>query len=231
MSTLTILLSLTSIVSLLFIRLLYVLPGRWRPRPAKKPAGYKAHLMVMLGSGGHTAEMIMMLRSLDMGLYHIRTYVVSSGDSLSAAKAKAFEDSLPQTHENETPRYRITTLPRARHVGQSFLTTPLTALLSLLSALHVLLTSSPDLILANGPGTCVTLILAAYIPRFMGMGPRMVYVESFARVRGLSLSGRLVRPVVDRFLVQWEGLVGRYPGVEYRGVLVAGSTSNRGDAS
>ncbi|BFZ60736.1 metalloprotease [Saitoella coloradoensis] len=229
MNTLTTLLSLTSIVSLLLIRLLLVLPGRWRPRPTKKPPGYKAHLMVMLGSGGHTAEMITMLGSLDMGLHHIRTYVVSSGDSLSAAKAKAFEDSLPQTHD-ETPRYRITTLPRARRVGQSFLTTPLTALLSFLSACHLLLTSPPDLILANGPGTCVTLILAAYIPRFLGLGPRMVYVESFARVRGLSLSGRLVRPVVDRFLVQWEGLVGRYPGVEYRGVLVADSTSNPEDS-
>ena len=33
--------------------------------------------------------------------------------------------------------------------------------------------------------------------------PRMVYIESFARVRSLSLSARILRHVVDRFVVQW----------------------------
>lgn len=33
-----------------------------------------------------------------------------------------------------------------------------------------------------------------------------IYIESFARLTRLSLSGKLVRPIVDRFFVQWEGL-------------------------
>lgn len=42
----------------------------------------------------------------------------------------------------------------------------------------------------------------------------MVYVESLARVRGLSLSGRFLKKVADRFVVQWEDLqaMGEYAG-------------------
>jgi len=35
--------------------------------------------------------------------------------------------------------------------------------------------------------------------QFLGLSsPRVIYVESFARVRSLSLSGKLLRPFVDR---------------------------------
>jgi beta-1,4-N-acetylglucosaminyltransferase len=50
---------------------------------------------------------------------------------------------------------------------------------------------------------------------------RTIYVESWARVRRLSLSGRILVWVVDRFLVQWEGLEGVGGGKgEFIGVLV-----------
>ena len=35
---------------------------------------------------------------------------------------------------------------------------------------------------------------------------RSIYIESWARVRTLSLSGRILKPLVDRFLVQWPQL-------------------------
>jgi len=37
---------------------------------------------------------------------------------------------------------------------------------------------------------------------------RIIYVESFARVKSLSLSGKLVRRFVDMFLVQWPDAAG-----------------------
>ncbi|PGH04101.1 hypothetical protein AJ79_07201 [Helicocarpus griseus UAMH5409] len=92
--------------------------------------------------------------------------------------------------------------------------------------------SHPDIILTNGPATAVCIILAAKIlrafnsifyflaftpfipfPRFPARPPkrkrpRTIFVESWARVTTLSLSGKIVLPLVDRFLVQWEGLEG-----------------------
>lgn len=57
--------------------------------------------------------------------------------------------------------------------------------------------------------------------QFFGLAhSKFIYVESLARVNQLSLSGRLLRPISDRFIVQWKQLADRYPGVEYYGILV-----------
>ncbi|KAL9609653.1 MAG: hypothetical protein Q9167_005606 [Letrouitia subvulpina] len=83
----------------------------------------------------------------------------------------------------------------------------------------------PDLIIANGPGTAVLIILASLVLRFFACKGtegkmRSIYIESWARVKKLSLSGRILRTagMVNRFMVQWEGLARN--GAEFRGVLV-----------
>jgi len=77
-----------------------------------------------------------------------------------------------------------------------------------------------DILLINGPGTCVVLCLVSYIRRVLGMRfTRIIYVESFARVKSLSLSGKLLRRVVDVFVVQWPEAGGKGRKV-YKGWLV-----------
>lgn len=144
-----------------------------------------------------------------------------------------------QKGDEATGSYDITFVPRARRIHQSLLTTPMSALHCLWACLRLLRSPSlslpqshrrpayPDLILTNGPGTAVIVILASLILRFFDVGGanrsgsmRTVYVESWARVKRLSLSGRLLLGVVDRFLVQWEGLEGIGGKGEWRGVLV-----------
>ena len=49
---------------------------------------------------------------------------------------------------------------------------------------------------------------------------RIVYVESFARVTALSLSGKILLHLSDRFLVQWPELVRKYSKAEWVGILV-----------
>ncbi|TFY65860.1 hypothetical protein EVG20_g5230 [Dentipellis fragilis] len=48
-------------------------------------------LAVFLGSGGHTSEALSLVSALDFTRYTPRTYIVSSGDSLSVQKALALE--------------------------------------------------------------------------------------------------------------------------------------------
>lgn len=87
-----------------------------------------------------------------------------------------------------------------------------------------------DVLLVNGPGTCVLVVAVSWIRRvnhccchidedtypgvqsahahvyvqFLGLNyTRIIYVESFARVKSLSLSGKILRPFVDTFVVQW----------------------------
>lgn len=207
---------------------------------------------------------------LDPSLYNYRTYVVSSGDNFSAAKAVEFETSYLDKVQKQDGRasakdshsassYTIVTVPRARRVHQSFLTAPFSTLRCFWACLSVLcgqhpdqgplppniLSRYPDLILTNGPATAVCVILAAkairlcrylYSLKNISIKPkkeesvpdyqlRTIFVESWARVTTLSLSGKLLLPLVDRFLVQWPALGGKaaWRGMkktEYVGALV-----------
>jgi beta-1,4-N-acetylglucosaminyltransferase len=208
---------------------------RWYSRARRPNANFKdtRSLAVFLGSGGHTSEALMLLSSVDFNRYRPRTYVISEGDTLSAQKAASFEavkaaNSNSINHDN----YTLLTIPRARRVHQSLLTTPPTALTSLLACVY-LVTISPllspkaprsivaDVLILNGPGTCLVLCGAVYFNRLLGFpSPKLIYVESFARVRSLSLSGKLLRPFVDRFIVQWPELLKDQGRGEYRGFLV-----------
>ncbi|KAI0250364.1 glycosyltransferase family 1 protein [Lactifluus subvellereus] len=188
------------------------------PRRGRKEA---CHLAVFLGSGGHSSEALSLVSALDFSRYTPRTYLVSQGDTLSEQKAVALErlkaaSTPPLQPKVQVDGYQILTIPRARRVHQNTLTIPFTALRSLLAALyHVTLaprlpghSASFDVLLLNGPGTCFVLCVAVYVNRLLGLpSPRLVYVETFARVRTLSFTGKLLRPMVDRFIVQWPDLL------------------------
>ena len=91
--------------------------------------------------------------------------------------------------------------------------------------------ATPDLILVNGPGTAVIVVFASLILRFLALDrsawarvrrpTRTIYIESWARVKKLSLSGRILAGTgaVDRMLVQWEPLKGK-AGAEWMGWMV-----------
>ena len=96
----------------------------------------------------------------------------------------------------------------------------------------------PDIILTNGPATATIVLLAAALLRIIGRrgardSMRGIYIESWARVKRLSLSAKvcLTLGLCERVVVQWEGLRGlegwgaRWIGwkgrqTEFRGWLV-----------
>ncbi|KAL8290127.1 hypothetical protein RQP46_003066 [Phenoliferia psychrophenolica] len=186
-----------------------------RTRTSTKRHG-EASLAIFLGSGGHTAEMMRLVAGVDWTRYSTRTYIISSGDSLSEEKALQLEKSIG------SGTFTLLRIPRARRVLQSYLTSPFTTLDSLAYCLwHISLAPllrAPssrqhrrrvfaDAILLNGPGSCVPIAFSAFLPRILGLpSPKLIYIESLARTRKLSVSAKLVRPVVDRFFVQWESL-------------------------
>lgn len=118
------------------------------------------HLLISLGSGGHTTEMFYILDPMDLSRFTKRTYYISSGDKLSRDKAHAFEKQ-----KGYRGQYRIKSLARARRVKQSWATTPMTALISFMDSLRQTSFDSPDLLICNGPGTCVMLVLACLMIR------------------------------------------------------------------
>lgn len=72
-------------------------------------------------------------------------------------------------------------------------------------------------------GTCIPVCVAAFTLRFLGLGSscsRTVFCESFCRVKSLSLSGRIMYLLADRFVVHWPELLLKYPRAEYVGQLM-----------
>lgn len=204
-------------ILLCFCRLFNVLKRQHHVRP-NNLATSTCSLAVFLGSGGHTSEALQLLSALDLKRYTPRRYIINNGDYLSIQKAEAFERANSSSHMAEQD-YLFIIIPRARHVHQSLLSTPFSALWSLTFCIYQLTVGpifSPrmrenfltDVLVLNGPGTCASLCIAVLVNRVLGLpSPRVVYVESFARVRSFSVSARLLRSLVDRFVVQWPQLL------------------------
>ncbi len=73
----------------------------------------------------------------------------------------------------------------------------------------------PRVLITTGAGVAVPF---AWIARLRGA--RIVYVESLTRIDRLSLSARLVAPIVDRLFVQWPELDHVHPRAVYCGTLI-----------
>lgn len=187
-----------------------------QPNDASNPM-----LLVFLGSGGHTGEMIGMLRNMELDRFVARVYVSSDGDTLSERRARDLDELSGPKAGSQANSSKYLKLSRARSVGQSWITTVFSSAICLNQCFAILLSTKPTLILTNGPGSSVMLCYAALFLRVLGLGSaHIVYVESLARVNSLSVSGRLLYPVVDRFVVQWPGLLTKYPNASCTGALI-----------
>lgn len=73
-------------------------------------------------------------------------------------------------------------------------------------AFRILKKEKPDYIVTTGA-------LVAYPFCVVGklMGMKIIYIESFARVKKPSLTGKLLYPFADLFIVQWEDMLEKYP--------------------
>ncbi|KAI5938256.1 UDP-N-acetylglucosamine transferase subunit ALG14 [Manis javanica] len=178
-------------------------------------------LLVVAGSGGHTTEILRLLENLSSA-YCPRHYIIADTDEMSAHKIKSFELNRPDRDSSGMfPKYYIHRIPRSREVQQSWLSTVLTTLYSMCLSFPLTYRVKPDLVLCNGPGTCVPICISALLLGILGIKKVIiVYVESICRVEHLSLSGKILFHLSDYFIVQWPTLKEKYPKSVYLGRIV-----------
>ncbi|XP_062160776.1 UDP-N-acetylglucosamine transferase subunit ALG14 [Alnus glutinosa] len=209
-------------LTLILIRVLYVIYRSGKPLRSKAPRALRT--LIVLGSGGHTAEMLNLLSVLQKERYSPRFYVAAATDNMSLQKARALEDSLAdETGVKVEETAQFMQIYRSREVGQSYLTSVWTTLIATAHALWIMFKIRPQVILCNGPGTCVPLCAIAFFFKLVGIRwSSIFYVESIARVRRLSLSGLLLYKLrmADQFFVQWPQLLRQYPRAHYVGCLM-----------
>ena len=146
-------------------------------------------LMLVSSSGGHWEE-LMCIRAVAQ--HHDAVYVTEEGGQA--------QDSGLQ------PLY---TLPQINRRDKNFMP----HLLKLYRrASRIVRDEKPDVLITTGALLSVPFCYAA-----KRRGVKVVYIESFARVTDKSLSGKLVYPIADLFLVQWESLLKLYPKARFVG--------------
>ncbi|KAL6911855.1 hypothetical protein ACP4OV_000660 [Aristida adscensionis] len=210
------------LVSLLTVRVFYVL---WRSsQPPARPDGAGLRCLVVLGSGGHTAELMNIITELQKDRFRPRYYVAALTDNMSLQKAQVYEQSLIQSDgEKIIENAYFMQIYRSREVGQSYITSVATTLLATLHAMWLVIRIRPQVIFCNGPGTCIPLCVSAFLLKVLRFGwCSIFYIESIARVQKLSLSGLLLYKlrIADQFFVQWPQLQEKYPRSQYAGRLM-----------
>jgi UDP-N-acetylglucosamine:LPS N-acetylglucosamine transferase len=64
---------------------------------------------------------------------------------------------------------------------------------------RILLKERPDIIVSTGAGICLPFFCLGKL-----LGIKLIYIEVYDRVTTPSLTGKLVYPLADAFLLQWE---------------------------
>ena len=74
---------------------------------------------------------------------------------------------------------------------------------------------------SNGPGTMIPIVYSSKILKICKLNStKIIYIESFCRVQKLSLTGKLVYPIADKFIVMWEELTKKYKKAIYLGKIL-----------
>jgi beta-1,4-N-acetylglucosaminyltransferase len=78
----------------------------------------------------------------------------------------------------------------------------------------ILIKEQPNLIISTGADVAVATCIIGKL-----LGKKLIYIESGGYVTSKSLSGRLVYPFADLFIVQWEPALKNFPHAKYGGPL------------
>ncbi len=79
-------------------------------------------------------------------------------------------------------------------------------------AFFLFLKIRPKVVVTTGAHTGVILCYIAKLFR-----RKVIYIETFANIKTKSMSGKLVYPIADKFIVQWESMLKLYPKATYGG--------------
>lgn len=129
------------------IRLIQVLPNRIKYSSWKKTSNSerknenKIKTLVVLGSGGHTGEMMDMIQALDANKYQFE-FVVAQTDTTTEAFVRNLLKNKPEYHP-----LSFHYIPRSREVHQSYITSIFTTIKAFIhTTLITNTTINPDLV-------------------------------------------------------------------------------------
>jgi beta-1,4-N-acetylglucosaminyltransferase len=155
-------------------------------------------ILVVLGDGGHSTEMLRLIERLGPG-YEYR-YMLGTMDVTSESKI---------TYKG--PSYRVQP-PLGKHASSR---SPFRIILPALKQLIVLFRVRPKVILSTGANIAVPISVFGRL-----LGVKVIHIETGSRVYTMSSTGKVMYRVAHLFFVQWPTLQDDYPKAVYAGRLL-----------
>lgn len=81
-----------------------------------------------------------------------------------------------------------------------------------LQQLYIFIKERPDVVITTGAGVAFPTCIYAHI-----FQRKIIYIESFARMKSLNVTGQKIYPYADLFVVQWSELLKIAPKAVYGG--------------
>lgn len=153
----------------------------------------KRNVMFISSTGGHLSEMLQLKSLFDKYNYHIVTEKTKSNLNLKD-KYKGKVDFL------------------VFGTKDFMLTYPFKLLYNCFKSLYIYFKIHPDYIITTGAHTAGPMCCLGKI-----FGSKIIYIETFANMSTKTITGKLLYPIADKFIVQWESMKDLYPDATYGG--------------
>lgn len=86
------------------------------------------------------------------------------------------------------------------------------SIFNIIKSICLFIKNKPEVIVTTGTHTAVVMCYLGWLFR-----KKVIYIESFAKRKSPTLTGRLVYPIATTFVVQWESMLEIYPKAQYWG--------------
>ena len=153
----------------------------------------KRRVMFISSTGGHLSEMLQLKELFNRYDYYIVTEKTKSNLNLKE-KHKGRVDYL------------------VFGTKDFMLTYPFKLLYNCFKSIIIYLKVHPDYIITTGAHTAGPMCCLGKI-----LGSKIIYIESFANISTKTITGKLLYPIADKFIVQWECMKELYPDATYGG--------------
>lgn len=143
-------------------------------------------VLFISSTGGHLSEMLQLKSMFENYDYHIITEKTKSNISLKEDYKKRISFLIYGTKDHP-------------------ISYPFKLLANCFKSLYLYFRIHPDYIITTGAHTAGPMCLIGKI-----FGSRVIYIETFANMNSKTVTGRLLYPFSDRFIVQWKEMKKQY---------------------
>ena len=152
-------------------------------------------VLFISSTGGHLDELLQLKPLFEKYDY----YIITEKDKSTQNLHKTFENKISYLFYG---------------TRQKKLLYPFILFINCIKSIYLYFKIKPKYIITTGTHTAVPM---CYIGKLLGS--KIVFIETFANRKTKTLSGKLVYPISNLFIVQWEEMLKLYPKAIYGGSI------------